>query len=38
MPHFDECCYIMGKKQVPGDSKGPFYPLVEGHLAFERVT
>ena len=23
---------------IPGDSKWPLYPLVEGHLAFERVT
>ena len=23
---------------VPGDSKWPFYTLVGGHLAFERVT
>ena len=26
------------KKTPPGDSKWPFYPLDEGHLAFERVT
>ena len=23
---------------IPGDSKLPFYPLLEGHLTFERVT
>ena len=26
------------RRYTPGDSKWPFYPLVGGHLAFERVT
>ena len=28
----------MMKDQLPGDSKWPFNPLVEGHLTFETVT
>ena len=30
--------WTLGKTHVPGGSKWPFYPLVGGHLTFERVT
>ena len=35
--HLSQNIHVNGKIYTPGDSKWPFYPLVGGHLTFERV-